>query len=373
MWVTANFDGGNSEILAADDPRDVQLRVRREPPTVTSGGTFAHGQHFAVRVLGAAGVPLRLRWLDMDTTSYPAGWKGYRATVQDGDGPWTRAETRFNGRELEVEVTPRTDVLTVAYFPLYPLERVDRLVARAAKRARVDVVATSLQGRPLPRLRVGEGPRPVWVIARQHPGESMASWWMEGFVARLVASEDALAAAVRARATVHVVPLMNPDGAYAGHLRTNAAGINLNRCWDGTDAAQAPEVAGVRAAMVHSGVFAALDVHGDEEIPVPFGAGADGIVGWTPAHRARLDAFRAAYVAANPDFQTAQGYPTVAPESANTRICTPWVAATFDALAVTLELPFKDDPRAPGVDPAARAMALGRDALAPLLADLDRS
>jgi murein tripeptide amidase MpaA len=40
---------------------------------------------------------------------------------------------------------------------------------------------------PAPSL---QGPkRVVWIIGRQHPGESMASWWMEGFVRRLLDAE----------------------------------------------------------------------------------------------------------------------------------------------------------------------------------------
>jgi murein tripeptide amidase MpaA len=38
--------------------------------------------------------------------------------------------------------------------------------------------------------RDGGKKRVVWIIARQHPGESMASWWMEGFVRRLLDAQD---------------------------------------------------------------------------------------------------------------------------------------------------------------------------------------
>src|SRR3546814_20321687 len=80
-------------------------------------------------------------------------------------------------------------------------------------------------------LSFGSGPKPLWVIGRQHPGESMCGWFMEGLVGRLTDPYDAVARAVMARSTLRVVPNMNPDGVFLGHLRTNAAAANLNREW----------------------------------------------------------------------------------------------------------------------------------------------
>ena len=45
------------------------------------------------------------------------------------------------------------------------------------------------------------------------------------------------------------VPNMNPDGTWRGHLRTNAAGANLNREWDHPTKEHSPEVYYTRQAM----------------------------------------------------------------------------------------------------------------------------
>lgn len=42
---------------------------------------------------------------------------------------------------------------------------------------------------------------------------------------------------------------MNPDGTWRGHLRTNAAGANLNREWDTPTLEHSPEVYYVRNHM----------------------------------------------------------------------------------------------------------------------------
>jgi murein tripeptide amidase MpaA len=43
-------------------------------------------------------------------------------------------------------------------------------------------------------------------------------------------------------AVLYVIPCMCPDGAWRGHLRTNANGVNLNRAWTDPSEADAPEV-----------------------------------------------------------------------------------------------------------------------------------
>ena len=111
---------------------------------------------------------------------------------------------------------------------------------------------------------------------------------MEGFLRRLLDKDDGVASKLRAAATFYVVPNMNPDGAVRGHLRTNAAGSNLNREWAPTQIAgtagtteyaaptleRSPEVLHVLREVDATGCDCFLDVHGDEELPYNFIAGA---------------------------------------------------------------------------------------------------
>lgn len=94
-----------------------------------------------------------------------------------------------------------------------------------------------------------------------------------GLLNRLLDPTDAGARALRARATIHLVPNMNPDGSFRGHLRTNAAGANLNREWGATGDYEAPtmtrspEVYMVREKIRETGCDVFVDVHGDEGLP----------------------------------------------------------------------------------------------------------
>ena len=151
---------------------------------------------------------------------------------------------------------------------------------------------------------MGEGETQVWLIARQHPGESMAEWWMEGALECLTDPADPVARALRSKCRLHIVPNCNPDGSCRGHLRTNAAGVNLNREWAEPSAERSPEVLAIRGAMDASGVDFAMDVHGDEAIPAVFLAGFEGIPSLKPEQLEGFQRYKAILDRRTPDFQT---------------------------------------------------------------------
>ncbi|WP_164045366.1 M14 family zinc carboxypeptidase, partial [Serratia marcescens] len=69
----------------------------------------------------------------------------------------------------------------------------------------------TLDGQPMDLLTLGTGPKTVWLYARQHPGETMAEWWMEGALEFLTDPTNAMARDLREKAVFHIVPNMNPD------------------------------------------------------------------------------------------------------------------------------------------------------------------
>lgn len=70
----------------------------------------------------------------------------------------------------------------------------------------------------------------------------MAEWFMEGFLDELADPHNAFSNRALKHAVFYVVPNINPDGAIRGHLRTNAAGANLNREWAEPSMEHSPEV-----------------------------------------------------------------------------------------------------------------------------------
>ncbi len=346
MHIDADFDSGNIDVVSLSESGDAALEIRWD-----AGGE--HRQWFHFRLDGARGTACTLRIVNAGETSYAHAWENYRVCSSSDRKTWERVDTTYENGELIIRHTPDADLQWYAYFaPHSHEEHLDLLAfCQGTGLAQVERFGHTVDGRDMHQVVAGDGPLTYWLIARQHPGESMASWWMEGFLDRLLSASDALARELRSRATVVVVPHMNLDGAIRGYLRTNAAGANLNREWHAPTLEKSPEVLYTLQSMKETGVDFCLDVHGDEALPYVFLSGPEGIAGYDASPIPALCAlFGEAYERANPDMQRVHGYPITPPGKANMTMCTNAVAGTFGCPAYTLEMPFKDNDNAPDVN-----------------------
>ena len=370
--IDAKFDSGNIEVRSVDGASAV-LAIRQDYQS-----EFAQWFHF--RVSGAAGRELELKIVDLDKSAYPAGWPNYNACVSEDREYWARATSDYSKDEsngtLTIRYNPASDIAWFAYFAPYSIERHHDLVAEASASEGVEHrrLGETLDGQSLDCLVTGEGETQVWLYARQHPGESMAEWWMEGALECLTDPADPVGRELRQKCQFHLVPNCNPDGSRRGHLRTNAVGSNLNREWAEPTPEKSPEVLAIRNAMDESGVDFAMDVHGDEAIPAVFLAGFEGIPSWTEDLQASYDRYKAILDRRTPDFQTKRGYPVAGKGKANLSMSTNQVAERFGATAMTLEMPFKDNDDLPDAEQGwspERCKMLARDCMASLLEWLD--
>ncbi|MFT5218817.1 MAG: murein tripeptide amidase MpaA [Planctomycetota bacterium] len=340
MIISSKFDGGNIECIDASDPGNVQLNIIKD-----NQSDFY--QWFYFRAANVIDQDCRYVITNAGGAAYQGGWNDYQAVASYDREFWFRVNTSFDGSNLVIEHNSSEDQIYFAYFAPYSMERHADLIAFAqtSDRCSLQSLGHSLDGQSMDCLRFGEpgsAKKIIWCVARQHPGESMAEWWMEGLINRLVDHSDAVVRAVLDKAVIYLVPNMNPDGSRRGHLRTNAVGSNLNREWDKASAEKSPEVLCVLEKMRQTGLDFGLDVHGDEALPYNFIAGTEGISDWNPQRQQQLDCYKQTLAKLNPDFQTEKGYPANNSGTANLSYCSNALAAEFGALVMTLEMPFKD-------------------------------
>lgn len=368
MKISTSFDAGSIEVLALDNPDDIRLRIR-------SDNASSFRQWFYFRLQGAAYQPCVLHLGDISDTAYPKAWEDYRAMASYDRKNWFRVPTFLQDNALRIEHTPLANSVYYAYFEPYSYEQHLDLIGevQGSGLCRVDDIGSTVEGRDMTLLTVGNEAQSdikVWVIARQHPGETMAEWFMEGFLLRLLDAHDSMARALLDRATFYLVPHMNPDGAVHGNLRTNAVGANLNREWLSASMEKSPEVFCVRERMHKIGVDLFFDIHGDETLPYVFVAGCEGVPGYDERIAALEQCFKNAFQAACPDFQDKKGYPKDAPGSADLSMASTYVGHTFSCPSFTLEMPFKDNLNFPDDDfgwNAQRSLRLGESMLTPIL------
>lgn len=346
LKISADFDSGNIEVIDASNPAQIQLAIR--PDTRSP-----HFQWFHFKAEGLqTGQPHRFSLTNAGQSSYNKAWTGYNAVASYDHQTWFRVPSTFDGNGLHFSLTPTAEHAWFAYFEPYSRERHDWLIEQALEKAGTELLATgkSVEGRDIPLLRRGngaEGKRNIWIIAQQHPGEHMAEWFMEGIIERLQQQNDPVLDQLLETADLYLVPHMNPDGSFHGHLRTNANGKDLNRAWQDSTPDTSPEVYFVKEQMEKYGVDMFLDVHGDEEIPYVFTAACEGNPGYTPKQQQLEEHFRSRLSEITRDFQTRYGYARSQPGQANMNLACNSVGEKYKCLSLTLEMPFKDNDDAP--------------------------
>jgi murein tripeptide amidase MpaA len=373
MNITSNFDSGNIKVLSASEPLDIQLEINKD-----NESEFFQWFHFRLESTPFLGHKLHINGLDK--SAYPEGWDDYHAVASYDRQTWFRVPSRYENGSLVIEFEPECAHTYFAYFTPYSYERhLDLLYwAQSHDVCEIQTLGQTLDGRDISLLTVGEpsdDKKHIWITARQHPGETMAEWFVEGLLHKLLDDEDPHAAALLSKAVFHIVPNMNPDGSVRGHLRTNAAGVNLNREWQTPSLEKSPEVFHVLNKMHETGVDMYLDIHGDEALPYNFVAGCEGI----PSYDARLqnleETFKSALLTITPEFQDEFGYDKDAPGEANMTVAASAVGEAFKVLAYTVEMPFKDNANLP--DPYygwsdRRSYQFGQDTLAAIVSVVDK-
>lgn len=370
--ISHQFDAGSIEVVRADSAATIELKLRKDSHADVL-------QWFYFRVQGARGEKCAMRFLNAGQATFAKGWENYHAVASYDRKHWFRVPTTYDGQVLTVTHVPERESVYYAYFEPYSWERHLELLGRIENSplARVYDIGSSVDGRDINLAVIGDpaAAKRVWVIARQHPGETMSEWFVEGMLDALLDHSNPIARRVLQQAVFYVVPNMNPDGAVRGNLRTNAAGINLNREWMAPSLERSPEVYAVRNKIHDIGCDLFLDVHGDEALPYVFVAGCEMLEGFTADQQAVQAAFIDSFMQASPDFQSVHGYEATKYREELLQLASKYIGHTFGCLSLTLEMPFKDNADLP--DPivgwnSARSVQLGKAILQPILHALTR-
>ena len=372
MKINSLFDSGNIEVVSVED-NEAKLNI-----PLDSNSEFKQWFHFKVHA--EIGQICSFEILNAKDCSYTDGWENYQAVASYDRQHWFRVETEYTAdKTLKIKHKLEQPSIYLAYFEPYSYERHQNLVqaSQLSEICQHRVIGSTVDGRDHDLLVIGNESkkRKIWITARQHPGETMAEWCVEGLIERLLDPADALSRSLLDKAVFYVVPNMNVDGSYRGNLRSNAAGANLNREWLEPSLDKSPEVYHVRELMKQTGVDAYLDIHGDEALPYVFVAGTEGVPSYSDRVKTLEDEFKSILMAVNPDFQDEFGYDKDEPGKANMTVANAWVGEEFNCLSYTLEMPFKDNANLPDDITgwsSERSYLLGQTLLNPLYQLVDK-
>lgn len=225
--------------------------------------TGGHGFEFQADFAAAPGV-VTVSVGNASRSLYPSGWTSYAPFVLRGDR-WIRtAPGALHGGAFTFRIDDPCAQLAAAWYEPYSVDRAldqTRAAFDGHPRATVEI---DDDGFAVARLGDVTKQR-ITVIGRQHPGESISSFFVEGFTAR--AGAGCFDALLDDYGFV-IAPLANVDGVRHGRHRHDTAGADYNRNWRRVDA-PAP-VAAVRRMLSEADNVLLADIHGDEVSAVSF-------------------------------------------------------------------------------------------------------
>ncbi len=242
--VTSDFEGGSGEVTSID----------QETQTIVISPTDHPGKGW------------RCWWY----VKIEGVKENSTLTMNIGDAPWAtpdRAHLSYDGETWNhsapgvregkrilytIPVAEKTS-LYLAWGPPFLPSDASQLVASTAKGSQFATafeLCKTREGRATPALEItapgdSSAREVIWIQARQHAWESGSSWVGKGMIDFLV-SDHPQAAAMRKRAVIFVVPIMDIDNTFRGAGGKSQKPQDHNRDWTSS-----PHWNAVRAAQKH--------------------------------------------------------------------------------------------------------------------------
>lgn len=187
-------------------------------------------------------------WFEIRRTrAHQRNWNIVRPVFSEDGINWVRAsEVQLGGNRygkllsdgsiMRFRSPIKAKQLQVAYAYPYTPENLDGLVNQIENNSLVKLswLAGSEEGTPIRRIDVSKPQSDhdkdvIWVIAREHPGETPSSYVAEGFILSLVQSE--VGHKLLDNYDFKIVPMVSPESVTSGTYYRNTKGIDLAQDW----------------------------------------------------------------------------------------------------------------------------------------------
>ncbi|MFO7937060.1 MAG: M14 family zinc carboxypeptidase [Kiritimatiellia bacterium] len=225
LVIDKNLPAANIRVERIDGDRVLLQNELRD----NSGWWF----YWAFRVTGAAGRTLTFEFTNGDSV----GTRGPCVSLDRGEN-WTYAADSFTRNSFIYTFPENAGEVWFAMGMIYTQRNWEAFLTRhAAHRDYIETgtLGVSRKGRPVERARFGCINKPpvyrIWLSARHHANEMMASYVLEGALDAVLA-DDELGAWMRDKVEFMVVPFVDKDGVEDGDQGKNRKPHDHNRDYD---------------------------------------------------------------------------------------------------------------------------------------------
>ena len=263
--VSTNFDAGNiikKRCETIDNINIYTLEIKKDPYPKFTRKKYQNWYYFQVNNVKGK----KCKFIIENLVNIDNDWKGHKVVYTYDHKCFYRHSTTLNEKQNYItwNFTPKKNKIWFSYYVPYSRDRVYKLNKKISNRNDVSKIIlgkTSLNNK-IELLRFGKGLKHIFIIARQHPGETIGSWMLEGFLKALFYSKFTnQTKKLLETFTFHVIPMVNPDGVQLGHWYTQKHGHNCNRQWMKK---KCPEIKLIDKYMKQYEGCLYFDFHGDE-------------------------------------------------------------------------------------------------------------
>tara|TARA_B110000003_G_scaffold224677_1_gene225264 strand:- start:415 stop:2148 length:1734 start_codon:yes stop_codon:yes gene_type:complete len=256
--ISTNFESGNiNHIKNVQRKKDVLvvLEIENEPYPKNTKRKYQNWFYFKSNDVQRKSMTYTIQNINV----FGNDWKGFNVCYSYDNKNWKRIKTSFSKKNKTLTWKHRSTKKNVyfAYYPPYTTVMKQKMMMKYKNKK--GVKAKTLGKSKVDALILGNGPLNIFIVARQHPGESIGSWMIEGFLKEYFS--DVQRKVVQDIFTFYIIPMANPDGVKLGHWYTNKKGQNLNRSWRHN---KTSETNAIKKLMTEKKALLYLDLHGDE-------------------------------------------------------------------------------------------------------------
>ena len=193
---------------------------------------------FHVEAANTRGRPVRFVWLNADQAlGSPKQMENDTPVLRADDGPWLRCtnteilENVYGRRALAFDSDGVGEAVSAALCYPYSSADLEETLRETDAPVERRILGVTGQGRAIPGLRIASPKQGndagVYIVARQHAGETPGSWVLDGII-RALAQEQAGVEHI----DWWIAPFVDLDGVENGDYGKDAAPYDFNRDWD---------------------------------------------------------------------------------------------------------------------------------------------